>query len=114
MKVYASKEQYLSEHRLIPDEQIEQEGRNVYGEPLKPVIWDGLCNYQDSGKTVLTAEKVLIQLEGCALIPGDIAPELPVITEGDITVFGVTRHIYKGTKCRNPDGTVNYVRLDVM
>jgi hypothetical protein len=94
--------------------EIEQEGRNVYGEPLEPVIWDGLCNYQDSGKTVLTAEKVLIQLEGCALIPGDIAPELPVITSGDITVYGVTRHIYKGTKCRNPDGTVNYVRLDVM
>ena len=57
---------------------------------------------------------MLIKLEGCALIPGDIAPELPVITKGDITVFGVTRHIYKGTKCRNPDGTVNYVRLDVM
>ena len=85
--------------------EIEQEGRNVYGEPLEPIIWDGLCNYQ---------EKVLIQLEGCALIPGDIAPELPVITKGDITVLGVTRHIYKGTKCRNPDGTVNYVRLDVM
>lgn len=34
--------------------------------------------------------------------------------KGDIKVFGVTRHIYKGTKCRNPDGTVNYVRLDVM
>ena len=66
--------------------EIEQEGRNVYGEPLEPVIWDGLCNYQDSGKTVLTAEKVLIQLEGCALIPGDIAPELPVITKGDIKV----------------------------
>lgn len=94
--------------------EIEQEGRNVYGEPLEPVIWDGLCNYQDSGKTVLTAEKVFIQLEGCALIPGDIAPELPVITKGDIKVFGVIRHIYKGTKCRNPDGTVNYVRLDVM
>lgn len=94
--------------------EIEQEGRNVYGEPLEPVIWDGLCNYQDSGKTELTAEKVLIQLEGCALIPGDIAPDLPVITKGDIKVFGVTRHIYKGTKCRNPDGTVNYVRLDVM
>lgn len=94
--------------------EIEQEGRNVYGEPLEPIIWDGLCNYQDSGKTELTVEKVLIQLEGCALIPGDIAPELPVITKGDIKVFGVTRHIYKGTKCRNPDGTVNYVRLDVM
>ena len=39
--------------------EIEQEGRNVYGEPLEPVIWDGLCNYQDSGKTVLTAEKAV-------------------------------------------------------
>ena len=42
--------------------EIEQEGRNVYGEPLEPIIWDGLCNYQDSGKTVLTAAKVLMQL----------------------------------------------------
>ena len=32
--------------------EIEQEGRNVYGEPLEPVIWDGLCNYQDSGRQV--------------------------------------------------------------
>ena len=48
------------------------------------------------------------------MLPGALEPELPVITKGDITVFGVTRHIYKGTKCRNPDGTVNYVRLDVM
>lgn len=94
--------------------EITQEGRNVYGEPLEPVIWDGLCNYQDSGKTVLTAEKVLIQLEGCALIPGDIAPEMSLITQGDIIVSGEKRHIYKGTKCRNPDGTVNYTRLDVM
>lgn len=94
--------------------EIEQEGKNVYGEPLEPVIWDGKCNYQDSGKTVLTAEKQLIQIEGCALIPGDIAPELPAITKGKITVFGVTRDVYKGTKARNPDGTVNYTRLDVM
>ena len=195
--VYASKEQYLSEHNLIPDEQIErrlkQASRHidsltfnritsrgfdnltefqqaiiidvccdmadfeyenedmincvlqnyaVNGESMQfgsswnvlvqngiavkrdtyqvlcqtgfCVVWDGLCNYQDSGKTVLTAEQKLIQLEGCALIPGDIAPELPLITKGEITVFGETRHIYKGTKCRNPDGTVNYVRLDVM
>ena len=38
--------------------EIEQEGRNVYGEPLEPIIWDGLCNYQDSGKTELTVESL--------------------------------------------------------
>lgn len=94
--------------------EIEQEGQNVYGEPLEPVVWNGKCNYQDSGKTVLTAEKKLIQLDGCAFIPEDIAPQLSVITKGELVVFGEKRHIYKGTKCRNPDGTVNYTRLDVM
>lgn len=94
--------------------EIEQEGLNVYGEPLENIIWTGKCNYQDSAKTVLTAEKKLIQLSGCALIPEDIAPDIPAITKGTITVFGKKRSIYKGTKARNPDETVNYVRLDVM
>lgn len=74
--------------------EIEQEGQNVYGEQLDPVVWDGLCNYQDSGKTVLTAEQKLIQLEGCALIPGDIAPELPLITKGEITWCLAKQGIY--------------------
>lgn len=95
------------------DVEIEQEGTTKYGEPLEAVKWSGRCNYQDKGKTVLTAEKKLIQLSGCALIPGDIAPELPVISSGCITVFGIKRKIYEGTKARNPDGSVNYTRLDV-
>ncbi len=93
---------------------IRREGLNVYGEPLEPVCWAGKCNYQDKGKTVLTAEKKLIQLSGCALIPGDIAPEFPVISGGTIKVYGEDRRIYEGTKARNPDGSVNYIRLDVI
>lgn len=93
--------------------EIEQEGVTKYGEPLEPIRWEGKVNYQDKGKTVLTAEKKLIQLSGCALIPGDIAPQLPVITSGTIEVFGEKRKIYQGTKARNPDSTVNYTRLDV-
>lgn len=93
--------------------EIDREGVTKYGEPLEQVKWNGKCNYQDKGRTVLTAEKKLIQLSGCAMIPGDIAPELPVITGGTITVFGEKRKIYEGTKARNPDGSVNYTRLDV-
>lgn len=93
---------------------LSREELNVYGEPLEPVLWSGKCNYQDKGKTVLTAEKKLIQLSGCALIPGDIAPELPVLCGGTIKIYGEERRIYEGTKARNPDGTVNYTRLDVM
>lgn len=93
--------------------EIEQEGLNVYGEPLEAVVIDAYCNYQDRAKTVLTAEKKLITLSGVALFPGDIAPGLPVITAGTITVNGVGRQIYEGTKARNPDGTVNYTEVKV-
>ena len=92
---------------------VNREGRKKYGEPLEQVQWSGKCNYQDNGKTVLTAEKQLIQLSGCALIPGDIAPELPSLSGGELIVNGVKRRIYEGTKARNPDGTVNYTRLEV-
>ena len=93
---------------------IEQEGVDKYGEPLQTFTWEGKCNYQDKGKTVLTAEKKLIQLSGCALIPGDIAPDLPTLSGGTVTVNGVKRRLYEGSKVRNPDGTVNHTRLDVI
>ena len=94
--------------------EIEQEGINKYGEPLESIVISDLCNYQDSTKTVLTAEKKLIQLSGAALFPGDIAPKLPSISGGTINVNGVQRRIFQGMKARNPDGTVNYTRLDVI
>lgn len=94
--------------------EIEQEGLNKYGEPLETIMIDTKCNYQDKGKTVLTAEKKLIQLSGMAYFPGDICPELPLITGGTIKVHGMIRDIYQGTKARNPDGTVNYTLLELM
>lgn len=93
---------------------IEQEGINKHGEPLDVVSVDTKCNYQDRGKTVLTAEKKLIQLSAVALIPGDIAPTLPTISGGTATVNGVNRRIYQGIKARNPDGTVNYTEVDLI
>ncbi len=84
------------------------------GEPLTALTFDGLCNYQDSAKTVLTAEKKLVQLSAQAFFIGDIAPDCAVISGGDVTVSGQTRRIFQGIKARNPDGSVNYTRLDLM
>lgn len=92
---------------------LEQEGVSRYGEPLPTVCWTGKCNYQDTAKTVYTSDKKAVTLSGCAYIPGDIASGLPVISGGSIRVFGVTRRIFRGMKARNPDGSVNYTRLDV-
>lgn len=95
---------------------IELEGEEVDndGNVCDSIVIDTMCNYQDSAKTVLTAEKRLVQLSGVALFPGDIAPGFPSISGGTITVNGEQRTIFQGRKHRNPDNTVNYSELDVM
>lgn len=90
---------------------FDREGLNEYGEPLETVNYSGKCNYQDKAKTVLTAEKKLVEITGTVLIPGDACPELPVISGGSAVVFGVEREIQQGTKARNPDGTANYTEV---
>lgn len=90
---------------------IEQEGVNVYGEPLDTIKFAGKCNYQDKARTILTAEKKVVEITGTVLIPGDFCPELPTISGGEAVVFGVRRRIQQGTKARNPDGTVNYTEV---
>lgn len=94
--------------------EIEREGLDKYGEPYPEVALDLKCNYQDKAKTIYTAEKKMIQITGTALFPGDIVPELPSISGGTVTVFGVQRRIAQGSKARNPDGSVNYSKLEVV
>jgi len=83
------------------------------GQPLEVLDENLMCNFQDSAYKTLTPEKSLITLSGKAFFNGDIAPDLPVISDGEVVVFGETRKIYKGTKARNPDGSVNYTLLEL-
>lgn len=94
--------------------EVEPDGLNKYGEPLPSIVYDGKCNYQDKAKTVLTAEKKLIEVTGSAYFPGDIVPGISVISGGIAKVFGTERRIAQGTKARNPDGTVNYTVLELI
>lgn len=71
------------------------------------------CNWQDKPRQVINAERQLIQLGGVALFDGDIAPALDVLT-GELEIYGKLWTIHQGSKCRNPDGTVNYTRLELM
>lgn len=90
---------------------LEQDGLNEYGEPLQTVEYSGSCNYQDKARTVLTSQKKLVDITGSALFPGDICPELPVISGGTAILFGAQRRILEGRKARNPDGSVNYTEV---
>jgi hypothetical protein len=93
---------------------LESEEINNLGEPERTLTLYLKCNYQDTAKTVLTAEKKLIQVSGTALFSGDIAPDWPTLSGGTVTIFGQNRRIVQGIKARNPDGTVNYCRLEVV
>lgn len=93
---------------------LESEEINNLGEPERTLTLYLKCNYQDTAKTVLTAEKKLIQVSGTALFPGDIAPDWPTLSGGTVIIFGQNRRIVQGIKARNPDGTVNFCRLEVV
>ena len=90
---------------------LSEEGITEDGAPISIGPLELKCNYQDSAKMVLSDQKKLVQISGRAYFNGDICPELPVISSGQVIVFGKTRDIMQGIKARNPDGTVNYTEL---
>ena len=90
------------------------EGISEDGEPVTDAVLNLMCNYQDKAKTVVTADKTAVTLSGQCYFIGDILPEIAVISNGEVEIFGQKRRIYQGEKARNPDGTVNYTRLDLI
>lgn len=93
---------------------LESEETTNQGAPKYVFDADLICNFQDKAKTILTAEKKLVQITGTAMFPGDIAPGMPSLSGGTVEVFGQTRRIQQGAKNRNPDGTVNFCTLEVV
>ena len=93
---------------------IFSEGISEDGEPIAAFESELLCNYQDKAHTIITADKTIVTLSGQAYFIGDIAPTLSVISGGEVAVNGETRRIFKGEKARNPDGSVNFTRLDLI
>lgn len=79
-------------------------------------IFEGKCNYSERSRQVMNAERQLIQLNACALIPGDIAPGRDIA--GEVVIRGAgaetVRVIYSASRARNPDGTVNYTQLELV
>lgn len=90
------------------------DGINRDGSPKKTVIFEGKCFYSEKTKQKITADKQLVTLSGEMLFNGDISPDKD-ITEGEAALLsGIRRKIYASEKARNPDGTVNYTRLELI
>lgn len=93
---------------------IESEGINEFNERETILDADFLCNWQDKSQVKYTSHDTAVTISGSAYIDGDIQPDVGNLTGGTATIFGERRNIYAVSKCRNPDGTVNYTRIDVL
>ena len=93
---------------------VHADGMDEDGAPVTAVNWAGKCNWQGSAQLIRTDDTHTVQLTGVALIPGDIAPDGAELSGGTVAVCGQERRIFRGTRERNPDGTVNYTRLEVV
>lgn len=91
-----------------------EDGLNRDGSPKRTVIFEGKCFYSEKTKYKITAEKQLITLSGEVLFNGDIAPDTDVINGEVQLLSGIRRIIYSSEKAKNPDGTVNYTRLELI
>lgn len=93
---------------------IEEENPNEYNE--RPVLLEAdlFCNYQDSAKVAYMKDRQIPGVTGSLFFDGDILPGYAVISTGHVEIFGERREIDRGSKARNPDGSVNYTRLDVI
>ncbi len=91
---------------------IEGEGVDEDGAPPMLLDYEGVCNWQDGGKVVYTADQKVVDISGRAFFNGDICPTLSNITGGEGVIFGEKREIHQGFKRRNPDGTVNHTEIE--
>lgn len=93
---------------------INADGIDEDGAPVEGVSWYGNCNWQDHVAEVFAKEKAETEVHAILYIDGDPFPTMNVIAGGDVTTaYGEERSIVSGMKARNPDGTVNYTRLDL-
>ena len=92
---------------------IEDENPNEFGERESVLDNTFKCNFQEKSGVSVTTNKQEVTSTAAVLIPGDICPETERLSTGYVEIKGIRRHIVSGSKWRNPDGTVNYCRLDV-
>ena len=92
---------------------VDADGIDEDGAPVQGARWSGLCNWQDVTAEVYSKEKASTEVSASLYIDGDPFPRLAIIAGGTVDALGAEMTIVRGTKGRNPDGTVNFTRLEL-
>lgn len=94
---------------------INREGLDEDGAPMIAAQWAGKVIYSEKAKTVITADKQLVRIEGSIIAKGDIAPGVPTASAGTVTIDGAKEYrVYRMERPRNPDGTIHHTTLELM
>lgn len=74
----------------------------------------GMCIFDESSHREITKDGKKIVSNALIMIEGDVAPSLSDVSSGNVTVNGNTYEILKGSRPRNPDGTVHHSEFEVI
>lgn len=85
-----------------------------YGESEVQQVGTFFCNYQSTSKRIYTSDTSYIQLSGIALLDGDAFDLGENPSDGEAIIVGRKFRIYAVSKMRNPDGTVNYTKVELI
>ena len=92
---------------------VEAEGYDEDGAPVEVATWEGDASWQDTARRVFSTDRGEDAATATLYMSGDVLPDVAHIAGGSVNAFGSERRIVAGTKARNPDGTVNYTRLEL-
>lgn len=85
-----------------------------YGESEVSQVGSFYCNYQATSKRIYTSDTSYIQLSGIALLDGDALDMNSNPSDGEAVILGRTFRIHSISKMRNPDGSVNYTKIELI
>lgn len=83
------------------------------GEPIAGITFTGNCIFSEKAKRVIDEEGKKITLLGKVIVKGDIAPTLKNVSDGQITINGVSYEIHAGYRPRNPNGSIHHTQFEV-
>ena len=83
------------------------------GAPVEAASWSGMASWQDTARRTFATDRGEDTATATVYADGDVLPGVAHITGGTVRAFGEERQIVAGAKWRNPDGTVNYTRLEL-
>lgn len=89
------------------------DGIDEDGAPKVADTVETLCSCNGKGGWSVDGNRQMVRYTCTVLIPGDIAPQLEHLT-GWADLLGKTLTIHTADRARNPDGSVNFTKLELM